>query len=303
MKVAIAIITCKRPQALLRLLQSLDALLPDPAVAVVLVVVDNDAGQSAAASLASYRISGRHQLIAVTEAVPGIPQARNTALRHCPVDADFIAFLDDDEIVRPDWLDRGLAALAATGADAAGGPVEPVYPEGTPSWVIRGRFFEREKKPDRQPCTRLMTNNCLLRAATWRSKPVWFDTRLQFTGSSDTLFFMQAAQAGWRMIWAADACVAEHIPPQRLDAGWIVRRQFRIGNGLSLCAIMADGWLKAAPLRIAKSLVHVGLGVVALLYNPVRGAASIARGMGGLSGLVGYRYQEYAPARLIGEVP
>ncbi len=304
MKVSVAIITCKRPAALLRLLHSLDQL--TTSAELELVVVDNDSTQTAGPSLAAY--SGKHRLVTVHEPISGIPYARNAALKACSTNSDYIAFLDDDEEVTPNWLTEILRTISTTGADAAGGPVVPLYPSDTSDWIIKGRFFEREQKQDGQTCRMLATNNCLINAHNWREAPLWFDTRLQYTGSSDTLFFMMARKAGWRFVWAAHAEVREHIPQQRLNAAWIIQRQYRIGNGLSFCDVLAHGYMRAVPIRIAKALAHGLIGFMHLLRYPsdrqaawVKARASWARAAGGVAGLCGSRYEEYAPYRLVKE--
>lgn len=67
--------------------------------------------------------------------------ARNVSLaRNACLDAaagDLIAFVDDDEWVEPQWLARLLAAMAEFNADCVFGPVHPVYPAGTPDWIVR----------------------------------------------------------------------------------------------------------------------------------------------------------------------
>ena len=122
------------------------------------------------------------------------------------------------------------------------------------------------------------------------------------------MFFLRLAQQGWRFGWSATASVSEYIPLQRQTAAWLIQRQYRIGNGLSLCDVMLHGFAKAAPLRCAKALVYFALGCMQLLRLPaapyaswVKARATWARARGTLSGLFGHRYEEYAPTRLIGE--
>lgn len=299
MKVSIALITCRRPHSLARLLASFEAL--ETSADVELVVVDNDPAHSARSVTENY--NGRFPLIAVQEPIQGIPYARNAALRACSADTDFIAFLDDDEVVTPRWLTHLLQAIETTKADAVGGPVDPLYPEGAPQWAITGKYFARENWPNHQPRPVLITNNCLIRAASLRRDNLWFDTRLQFTGSSDTLFFKTAHRKGWQLGWASDALVYEHVPPQRLTSAWIVQRQYRIGNGLALCDILLMGRARALPLRLAKAAAYLAKGCAWLPFSPLKGRAALARSLGTLSALWGYRYEEYRPDRLVSETP
>lgn len=304
MKVSVAIITCQRPQALLRLLASLAQLESDHTIEIV--VVDNDPQRTALTQLQDYK--SPHELKFIHEPVRGIPFARNTALKACSTNSDYVAFLDDDEEASPQWLQALLDTIQKTGADAVGGSVLPVYPASTPAWIINGRFFERKARPDQQPCRMLATNNCLIDAVKWRQVPFWFNTKLQYTGSSDTLFFLTARKVGWRFVWSTKAFVSEHIPPQRLTVSWIIKRQYRIGNGLAMCDRLAYGNLHAIPRRLLIALTHAGLGSMQLLRLPFAGKAAwakalacFARAAGGVAGLCGRYYEEYAPHRLIGE--
>lgn len=309
MKITLAIITCRRPQAVQRLLASLEALQVPAPYTLSLLVVDNDARQSARSVLAEYREAGRFPLTAVHEPAPGIPHARNAALKAAQ-DADYLVWLDDDETATPCWLACLLDALQKTRADAVGGPVLARLAPGGPRWINDAPFFARAAKAHHAPCAMLSTNNCLFNLRKWRERPVWFETGLQFTGSSDTLFFMRLAQQGWRFGWSATASVSEEVPLQRQTAAWIIQRQYRIGNGLSLCDVMVHGLARAALPRLAKAAVYFAVGCLHLLRLPlapeagwVKARATWARARGTLSGLYGHRYEEYAPARLIGEAP
>lgn len=304
MKVAIALITAKRPQSLARLLASLDQL--ETSAEVSLIIVDNDPQQSAQPVITTYAQTGRFKLTALAEPTPGIPLARNAALRACGADIDALAFIDDDEMVTPGWLEALLHTLNTTKADAAGGPVLPLYPADTPAWVIAGGFFERAKHQDASLRHVLATNNCLINMSCWRRAPIWFDPRLQFTGSSDTLFFLTARQRGWQLRWSATAEVHEHVPPARLTPAWIIQRQYRMGNGLALCDILAYGYARSLLPRLAKAAVYTTLALAGLWQGQagrIKARARWARARGTLAALYGYRYEEYAPHRLIGEAP
>jgi glycosyltransferase involved in cell wall biosynthesis/GT2 family glycosyltransferase len=62
----------------------------------------------------------------------GLSGARNSGVAE--VDADVVAFLDDDAIPAPDWLQRLVAAYADPNVLGAGGTVRPRWIEGKPGW-------------------------------------------------------------------------------------------------------------------------------------------------------------------------
>ncbi|HEY2054355.1 MAG TPA: glycosyltransferase, partial [Solirubrobacterales bacterium] len=62
----------------------------------------------------------------------GLSGARNTGV--AAADGEVVAFLDDDAIAQPDWLERLAAAYADPTVVGAGGTVRPRWVEGKPGW-------------------------------------------------------------------------------------------------------------------------------------------------------------------------
>ncbi|UCC32144.1 MAG: glycosyltransferase family 2 protein, partial [Phycisphaerales bacterium] len=110
MRVAVCVITCRRPEGLQRLLRALNALTfrgdpPD----IEVIVVDNDADTSAASVCDLLRRDLNWPLRYEVEPQRGIPFARNRAVACAADTADFVSFIDDDEVPQPSWLDELLA--------------------------------------------------------------------------------------------------------------------------------------------------------------------------------------------------
>jgi len=62
----------------------------------------------------------------------GLSGARNTGVAEA--EGEVVAFLDDDAIAQPDWLERLAAAYADPNVLGAGGTVRPRWLEGKPGW-------------------------------------------------------------------------------------------------------------------------------------------------------------------------
>lgn len=69
------------------------------------------------------------------ERTPGLSNARNVGARECGT--EFIAFMDDDAIASPQWLEKILHAFETFGPAAAvvGGRVDPIWETPRPAWL------------------------------------------------------------------------------------------------------------------------------------------------------------------------
>jgi len=164
-KIAICVITYKRPEGLSNLLASLNQLsfnkVPRPILE--LVVVDNDTSGNAAQLCKAIDFPDYAAIKCVTEERRGISYARNTAIASTSADVDFIAFIDDDEIADPAWLDELLHAEKVHDADVVTGCVLSHFTDEMPDWIRRGAFFDRERYVTGQPLTWARTGNVLIR--------------------------------------------------------------------------------------------------------------------------------------------
>jgi len=301
-RVSICIATYKRPRALERLLRSLHELTFDGEPPLVdVVVVDNDPVGSARPACDAVRREHacRWPIAYLTEERRGISYARNAALSHAAEDADYVAFLDDDETPRARWLAELLHTRERYRADVVAGAVVPRFEVDPPKWVLKGRFFERRRHPTGTHIDRAATNNVLLRSALNHVDDFWFDERYALTGGEDTHFFRRIHLAGKRMIWCDEAEVDDWIPPDRVDPAWICRRQYRIGTTEARIRSELEPGSEARTRTIgyARLIVHMTLFVLLGWLGRskrVQHKRLAMYGMGLLDGLRGVREEAYA---------
>src|SRR5690349_9274321 len=62
----------------------------------------------------------------------GLAGARNTAIENAQ--GQIIAFLDDDAVAAPNWLQLLIAGYEDPQVVGVGGKLEPLWPKGRPSW-------------------------------------------------------------------------------------------------------------------------------------------------------------------------
>jgi len=229
---SVSICTCtyKRNAKLRALLQALDRL--DPATPVFEVVIaDNDEG-CGAESLVAEELS-RHNFDIFYDVEPrrNIAHARNHVVDMAR--APWLALIDDDEQPTPEWLIRHLRAAETYNADVVMGPTLPEYPKGTPSWVIRGRFFERPRRKTGEfvPYMRTLCGNVLLKSELVHARPGPFDPAYGLSGGEDTEFFeWLRSERGAKIVWCDEAEVYERIEPDRMTVRWLVGRELRGGQ-------------------------------------------------------------------------
>ncbi|MHC4946695.1 MAG: glycosyltransferase [Planctomycetota bacterium] len=301
-RVAICVVTARRPGELDRLLDGLAGLdLPDPPPDVSVLVVDNDPDESARAVCDGRRAAFRWPLRYDVEPRRGIPFARNTAVARAAPGADLVAFIDDDEVPDPGWLRALLEARERFDADVVTGPALPVLPPDAPAWVRTGRVFEARRHPTGHRVPHAYTNNVLASAAVFEAMGRHFDERLARAGGSDAELFRRVHLAGFSIVWVDEAVVHDHVPAERATLGWVLQRTFRYGNSWAMVGTWTrPGWrtrlrlLAWAAWMVIKAVVLLPAALVTGRRGLVRSLRHAWNAAGVVSGVVGHRYEEYA---------
>jgi succinoglycan biosynthesis protein ExoM len=290
-RVDIAVCTFRRA-ALSETLASLARLAVPEGVRLRVVVADNDVEPSARARVEAARAILPMDVVYVHCPAGNISIARNACLDHA--DADFLAFIDDDETAEPQWLDRLLAKAQATGADVVLGPVRAVYGSDTAAWMREGDFHSTRPVWVDGDIRTGYTCNVLMRLAAPPVAEGRFDLALGRSGGEDTAFFGAVHASGGHIAFAEDAWVREPVPVARARFSWLASRRLRMGQTHGrLLAERHEGAarLSAACLAAAKCAVCF-VGAAALVALPVRRNRFALRGLlhaGVIGGLFGAR--------------
>ena len=245
--ISVCICTYRRPELLERLLADLETQETAGLFSFSIVVVDNDAGESAREVVSTFARRTNRTVVYDIEPEQNISLARNRAVRNSV--GDYIAFFDDDQFPQRDWLHSLYEAQKAYDADGILGPVKPYYDEVPPRWLVKGKFYERPIHES----GRIIgwrsgrTGNVLLRREVLAGDPQPFDPRFG-SGSEDQDFFRRMIGKGYRFVWCNEAVGYEHVPPARWRRGFLLRR---------------------ALLRGKVSLLHPGMGVKSVLISMI----------------------------------
>jgi cellulose synthase/poly-beta-1,6-N-acetylglucosamine synthase-like glycosyltransferase len=248
---------------LLRCLQGLAEQDTENLFSFSVVVADNDRELSAQSLVARFSESDRLAIIYCVEPRQNIALARNRALAHST--GDFVAFIDDDESPSKTWLATLYAARQKLGADGILGPVLPAFENTPPSWITKGRFFDRPNPETGYVLTwsQCRTGNALLRRSILDSDENPF--REQFaTAGEDMDFFRRMIDRGHRFVWCREAPVYELVPALRCSRSFLLKRALLRGSNFPK---HPAGRVK----NIAKSLAAVPAYTLALPLMAIAG--------------------------------
>jgi GT2 family glycosyltransferase len=261
-------------------------------MAVVMVVVDNSLGEEGRGVVAAMQSTFPIPLHYECEPRRGISMARNRALDVAARrDAQYVAFVDDDEQVDADWLVNLLGYARSIGGNSiVHGEVIAVVPEGTPAPIARR--LQSRSIPTGTRLKVCATNNVLIPMRIVRQHGLRFDERYALTGGEDTAFFLEAAKHA-EIHQCREAVVHEAICPSRATLGWLSRRRYRCG----LQSVDFDPRARrpiGEPYRLVTRLVRCGLALAIARHEWALDLwlkACVSAGVCG--GMLGLRYIEY----------
>jgi len=296
LKITVSVITYRRPDHLLALLESFRHLRDVDRYELCFLVVDNDEQPSAEQVVKAVQdkdisdaITANRVWRYVWEPRKGIPVARNRGLDEAlTMSSDLLCFVDDDEVVDRDWLSRLLAVLRSKPVHMVGGPVlvGPIVGKAT-RWqtFVHGSLAARSKRKADQTAKAathgdkftIVTNNWLADLAWLRKTAVRFDEqRFRYSGGSDTAFYRAFKTAGGKGAWSASAVVYETVMLDRLS----LRYQLKRGRAQSSNHFRMKYMLTASKLSVGRAVSSGALAILrgfsglALFFVPVFGLAS-----------------------------
>lgn len=228
-KINICLCTYRRPK-LATTLESLSIQeLPDNVI-VSVIVADNDETDSARKIVEDYVASSQMDIKYVHSPKQNISIARNACLDNVDIDADWIAFIDDDEVATPDWLANLLKHADETKADVVFGPVFAQYPKSVPSWIREGNYHSTIAIRRNGVVQTGHTGNTLM---NWKRNDFHtqrFMLNRGCSGGEDTEYFFRLWRLGAKLEICENAIVLESVDPERLSFEWIKKRKFRSGQ-------------------------------------------------------------------------
>lgn len=208
------------------------------------------------------------------EPVPGLTYARNRAVEVALArGADFVAFIDDDDRPRPDWLLRLLERQAESGADLVFGSW--VLDADLPQWVRESGIFRSPDKPKRNKgrryglphyasgCNMLAGRDILERVA---AEGCVFDHKFRFSGGEDKDFFLRAHRMGATMASSERSIIQRSHGQDRLTLRGLLRRGLKNGcSQVNLAA--AHGDRRRRFILLANALLKFVVSLISLPFS------------------------------------
>lgn len=315
LNIIIATVTRNRPKMLINLYQSLSGLDFPDAVDVEFLIIENNLVSTSYDWLHEIRskIDPRRVNYSLEKSI-GISCARNHALEYAKqTEADFLVFVDDDELVKPDWLQQLLAEQQRSDFDIVGSPVRPrLFKAQLNMWQrliwsgveknsaraeLRARKLWQENRAD---AIKVATGSWMGKLDFFRRTGLRFDSQLGLTGGEDWNLWLKAKALGARTGWAPDAIVYETVPCCRISFSYHFRRN-RDHNATEFALRYSENpkqAIKQVPLKILSRAWKLTVSICALPFKGGQAVVSLAMALGGIVGLIqafcGKRPRHYA---------
>lgn len=265
-RVAVYICTYRRNEPLARMLDSLEvaAREAEPEVELGVVVVDDNADGAAKVvvdeSTRTFPLGLHYRFVGTGN----IAEARNTGLTAAMEIGDWVAMVDDDQIVVPEWLRELVRVQGKTGADAITAPVYARFPDGSPSWLHDQPFARLWGTPIREdgaPVNDLQTANSMISTTFLVDHPeIRFAHDLGFSGGEDMVFYRAALDAGLKAHYSRHAVNWELESPERSTYRYQLRRNLWHGNTEAITTLRAGRDRRPRVLARAAKRVLLALG-------------------------------------------
>lgn len=274
----IGICTYRREQVALTL-QSLAEMQIPEGVALRVIVADNDSTPSAEVLVRSVAERCTLNLTYLHAPEANISTARNAIMDAAT--AEYLGFIDDDEIVSIGWLDAMLERLAETRADIMLGPVQAVYADAAPEWLKRGDFHSTIPTYVNEKIITGYAGNVLMKRTTPALNHLRFALELGVSGGEDTDFFTRAYRAGAAIEFCPEATVFEGVPVERANLRWLLARRYRAGQTHALMLKQSHPSTPVRKLHAAiaaiKMLACYGMVVISI-FSAARSRYWLLRG-------------------------
>ena len=289
--ISVCIATFRRPQKLSRLLDSLQRLAGLDGCAIEIVIVDNDAEETARAVVEAVCDNYPHPLRYYVEPRPHFAYARHRTIQEAR--GTWIAIIDDDEVAAENWLAAYWQAHIQHPGDGYFGPVLSRFEQTAPVWLNRDilSFFFRTPRYAtgmRMPAQWLRDGNVFLRRSLFQTHT--YDPNFSFAGC-DLELLSRMSDAGATFYACDEAVTYEYYPPERMRLRWLLQRAFKGGYTYTRIDKARCPYFFPQALSLAKAIVGMCLFTLMLPFEMFRGLPYVIRRLLQIIVQVGHLWQ------------
>jgi glycosyltransferase involved in cell wall biosynthesis len=198
----------------------------------IIVVIDNNPEL-----LARLRESMPDVIAQENSGGQGAGEARNHGVRIAT--GAIVAFIDDDAIAMPTWIERAITAFEDPQVIGVGGTIEPIWEDGRPRWMAEEFYWivgctYPGLPTEPAPIRNLIATNMFVRRATFQELGGFragFGKTGTRSGTEETDLCIRASQRWPESIWLYDPAVAvrHRVPRSRSRLSYFVSRCYDEG--------------------------------------------------------------------------
>ena len=192
----------------------------------------------------------------------GISNARNKILKELKhLNFKYCCFLDDDCIIKKNFLISHLNLIKKSGYKIVGGPQFYI------SKKAFFRFFERDFQ-NKSRVSWVSTNNVFFEKSILKYNLFFSNLVNQYGFGEDQLYFSRLTKLGEKIIWNKNP-VYEIKQKKRENIKWFLIRNFKYGLTGILIDSEIHGFFKAFLLNLMKLIFNLCLSIYYLLILPL----------------------------------
>jgi succinoglycan biosynthesis protein ExoM len=219
-----------------------------------IIVADDDPELNARGPILQLAEQAPIKVRYIVSAARNISSCRNACLKAAT--GIWIAFIDDDQVAEPDWLQEMMSTATEFGADAVKCYVRAVYPPQTPDWMRAGRAYTYDYGQTGTEVFSAATCGILFRRDLPGARELLFDVSLGIMGGEDLEYFIRYRELGGKIVSCRTAVANEIVAPERVNPRYLERRFRRFGH-INGRVLFAKKSLLGRSMSILKSILGV----------------------------------------------
>ena len=217
---------------------------------------------------------GIHNLYYLNEPILGLSQARNTGWRNAK--GEYIAYLDDDAIAYPQWLEKILDVFETVRPKpgCVGGKIEPIWEAPRPQWLSDKvipylTIIDWSRKPVILKKKEWIAGANMAFPRNLLESVGGFQVNLGREGRNllsmeEILLRQKIEKSGFYCFYHPEIAVRHHILASRLTKAWFIRRSFWQGISEAIASSHFEY------ISALKRLLKAASSTISLLLSPIK---------------------------------